>query len=131
LLEAARQLRRDSTRSEDLLWQALRRKEFRGLKFRRQHPLGGFVLDFYCHAAKLAVEVDGSVHHAPDVRARDRDRQTLIEAAGIRVLRVRAEDVESDVNAVLHQIHVVLRTYHSMPRPRNPLPSSLREDTLS
>jgi very-short-patch-repair endonuclease len=109
VLEIARQLRRDSTRSEDLLWQGLRRKEFRDLKFRRQHPLGRFVLDFYCHAAKLAVEIDGSVHDASDVAAYDRDRQALIEARGVRVLRVRAKDVEADVNAVLHQIRVALR----------------------
>jgi very-short-patch-repair endonuclease len=122
MLEAARQLRRKSTRSEAMLWRALRRKHFHGTKFRRQHPLGRFVLDFYCHEQRLAIEIDGSVHDTPDAIAHDGDRQTIIEASGIRVLRVRAEDVERNLSMVLRAIGVALS---------EPLPSSRRDDTLS
>ena len=122
MLEAARRLRRDSTRSEAILWRALRRHHFHGMKFRLQHPLGRFVLDFYCHAARLAIEIDGSAHNEREAVARDRERQLMIEGSGIRVLRVRASDVEQDVSMVLRRIDAALP---------EPLPSFLRKDTLS
>ena len=108
MLRAARDLRRSQTRSEALLWDRLRARRLDGLKFRRQHPLGPFVLDFYCESARLAVEVDGAVHDSATARAHDRERATLIEAADIRVVRVRAERVELDIEAVLLVIRAAL-----------------------
>ena len=108
MLQAARDLRRSQTRSEALLWERLRARRLDGLKFRRQHPLGPFVLDFYCELAGLAIEVDGGVHESPSARDRDRERQALIEAAGIRVVRVRADLVEFDVESAIESIRATL-----------------------
>lgn len=65
----ARRLRRNQTHVESLLWRQLRRRELGGIKFRRQHPIGGFVVDFYCDAAELGVELDGGGHASPEQRA--------------------------------------------------------------
>ncbi len=74
------------------------------MKFRRQHPVGGLVLDFYCHRSRLCVEVDGAVHDGPEATARDRDRDAALASLGLRVLRIRADDVEQDIEAVLARI---------------------------
>ncbi len=101
---AARALRGDSTPSEELLWEQLRDRRFRGLKFRRQHPVGPFVVDFYYHELKLAIEVDGAVHTRVAVAARDRDRQLSIQEQGIHVVRVRAAEVEADPAGALERL---------------------------
>ena len=92
------------TRPERLLWEALRGEGIRGMRFRRQHAVSRFVLDFYCPAHKLAVEVDGSVHDAADQAERDAARTSALEQLGIRVIRIRNEDVERDVWGVLARI---------------------------
>ncbi len=71
LRQASRRMRRQPTKSEDLLWQALRKRQLAGLKFRRQHPIGPSIVDFYCHEKRLAVEVDGGVHQENDVKEHD------------------------------------------------------------
>ena len=111
---AARQLRRRLTPSELLLWAQLRDRRFDGLKFRRQHPIGPFVLDFYCDELRVAVEVDGGIHARPAQARYDAARQSLLEDEGIRVVRVRAEDVEADIGAVLESLRALT--------PRPPLP---------
>ena len=111
---AARQLRRRLTPSELLLWARLRDRRFDGLKFRRQHPIGPFVLDFYCDELRVAVEVDGGIHSTLTQIGYDRARQALLEEQGIRVVRVRAEDVEADIEAVLESLRALT--------PRPPLP---------
>ena len=105
---AARNLRQSLTASERLLWEQLRDRRFRGLKFRRQHPVGPFVLDFFCSELKLAIEVDGGVHlRAAEVR-RDRERQRILEEMGIQFVRLRTEAVEADVAAALQLIVAAL-----------------------
>ena len=96
-LNRARQLRRNLTKPERLLWAALRRKQ-RGLRFRQQHPAGPYILDFYCPLASLCVEVDGS-HHDQTVAA-DEVRDQWLAKHGIRVFRVAATDVLADPDAV-------------------------------
>ena len=83
----ARRLRRDQTKEEKELWHALRAKRFVGFKFRRQHPIGIYTLDFYCPAAKLAVELDGFQHGMPQQREHDAERETFLAAEGIETLR--------------------------------------------
>ena len=85
---------------EVLLWQALRKKGH-GLRFRRQHPVGPYVLDFYCEEAKLAVEVDGADHHPDDAIAYDQRRDAWLKRAGIRVVRLSARLVFEDMDAAL------------------------------
>lgn len=98
----AKELRVMQTPAERMLWRVLRDRSVNGLKFRRQHPLDGFVLDFFCPEAKLCVELDGGVHDAR--QERDADRTGQLEARGLRVIRFRNEEVEHDMPSVLRRI---------------------------
>ncbi len=101
--KAARDRRHPETPSEALLWQ-VRGRQLRGLKFRRQQPIGPFVADFYCAEVRLVVEIDGNIHDSREAQIADLSRQEAIEPIGIRVLRVRAEDVLADIPCVLARI---------------------------
>jgi len=83
----ARRLRREQTEEEKELWRALKAGRFAGFKFRRQHPVGIFVLDVYCPSAKLSVEFDGFQHGLPEQRRHDEDRKQFLAANGIEELR--------------------------------------------
>ncbi|WP_231731185.1 endonuclease domain-containing protein [Sphingomonas sp. CCH10-B3] len=95
-LAAARRLRRTMSLPEVLLWNHLRGKPL-GLKFRKQHPVGDFVVDFYCAEKRLAVEIDGIAHDLGDRPARDDRREAWLHAQKIDVLRLSAVDVLNDV----------------------------------
>jgi very-short-patch-repair endonuclease len=99
----ARALRRDMTLPEGLLWQALRKRP-NGLKFRRQHPLGRCIVDFYCPSARLVIEVDGESHSMGDCPERDEMRDRWLERQGLRVLRIPAADVMGDLDSVVTAI---------------------------
>ena len=101
---AARALRRRMTPAETTLWAALRGGQVAGLRFRRQHAVGTFVLDFYCPAARLALEVDGKIHTRQDVAEHDALRQQGIENHEVRVLRLRNDEIETDLETVLEKI---------------------------
>ena len=103
---AARQMRKEPTRSESLLWSALRNRRLASRKFRRQHPVGRFILDFYCQEERLAVEVDGPVHETQ--RQADGERQQILESMGIRFLRLSAALIESDLPTALAAIEEAL-----------------------
>jgi very-short-patch-repair endonuclease len=94
-LAAAKRLRREMTRPELDLWFRLKRVEG-GPRFRRQHPLGPYVLDFYCPAARLVVEVDGIGHCHGDQPERDARRDAWLAAQGLEVMRITASDVLAD-----------------------------------
>jgi ATP-dependent DNA helicase RecQ len=94
----ARQLRHDATIPERILWNLLRGGRLAGLKFRRQHPVGPFVADFYCHDAGLVVEVDGMSHDGRVVE--DQRRTEFLRREGLRVLGVCNDDVLQDIEAV-------------------------------
>lgn len=100
----ARRLRKTMTLSEIALWTALRGKRLEGLRFRRQHPLGPYVVDFYCAAHRLAVEVDGAVHLSEAGAERDSARDLWISRQGVRVVRIPGELVLGDVDAALRII---------------------------
>src|SRR5690554_2135332 len=121
MVEVSRQLRREPTPSEDILWQTLRDRRLEGRKFRRQQPVGPFVLDFFCPEERLAVEVDGPVHETQ--QEADAERQRLIESLGIRFVRLTAEEVENDLPTALDVIR-----YHfgDLPAHASPLPSPQR-----
>ena len=101
----ARQLRRKMTLPEVILWQILRQRP-NGLKFRRQHPTGNYVLDFYCSDARLAIEVDGEAHSRGDRPQRDADRDAWLRDAGIDTLRIPARELLADADAALRWIEV-------------------------
>src|SRR5215468_7479525 len=103
--DVARQLRREPTPTEAILWEKLRRKQL-GVKFRRQMPIGPFVVDFLCAEARLIIEVDGPIHDK-QVQA-DRERQALLESLGLRFLRFSTEDVEARLPEVVTKIRAAL-----------------------
>ncbi|HYJ79464.1 MAG TPA: DUF559 domain-containing protein, partial [Longimicrobiaceae bacterium] len=108
-----RRLRSEQTPAESLLWTALRGRQLDGLHFRRQHALDRFVLDFYCPAHKLCVEVDGDVH---DGQADyDHARSVALGLRGIRVVRFRNEQVFENLDSVLHAIRAEIRPVASEP----------------
>jgi very-short-patch-repair endonuclease len=116
LLQRARELRQRQTPAEKLLWECLRDRRLYDAKFRRQHNLGQFIADFYCHAARLVIELDGKIHQQPQQQHRDSDRDQWMQANGFTVLRFRNEEVFSNTEAVLETIAQVL------PSPLTPLP---------
>ncbi|WP_245964368.1 endonuclease domain-containing protein [Sphingorhabdus wooponensis] len=99
----ARKLRRKMTLPEVLLWEKVRTNKI-GVKFRRQHPIGAYVADFYCAAAKLVIEIDGEAHDRGDRPQRDDARNAMMQAAGYKVLRIAAVDVLKDLDTVLQTI---------------------------
>lgn len=110
MVSAARELRQVATPAEQILWQALRGRRLNELRFRRQHPLGRFVLDFYCVAHQLAVEVDGDIHQTPAQAAYDAERTAWLAEKGIRVLRFTNAEVESQLEDVLEKIVLAAST---------------------
>lgn len=100
----ARDMRKNLTPPEARLWNALRRRALDGLKFRRQHPIGPFILDFYCVSARLAVEIDGAIHTLGDAPNRDDSRDLWLERHGVTVLRVEAWHVRDNLEGVLREI---------------------------
>ena len=104
LFSYARQNRRKSTEAEKLLWEHLRNRKLNGLKFRRQHPLKNFVADFYCHEAKLAIELDGEVHNMDEQKDYDAGRAYELNELGITVIRFTNQQALTKTDEVLNQI---------------------------
>ena len=96
------------TPSEIALWRAVRAKRFKGLHFRRQHPFGPYILDFYCDATKLAVEVDGGIHQPEDQMLRDAARDAWVAQHGVQTLRLPARLVVENIDAALGLIAAAL-----------------------
>ena len=103
-VDRARELRRKLTLPEGLLWIALRGRRLDGIRFRRQHPEGPYILDFYCEDARLAVEVDGQGHDHPDQMAHDARRTEWLNLRGIEVYRIEARVVLGNLDGVLVSI---------------------------
>src|SRR5262245_17397156 len=99
LIANARQLRRDLAPAEKVLWREVRGRRFAGYRFRRQHPFEPYVLDFYCAACRLVVELDGESHLGNEEA--DRRRQKYLEEAGLKVLRFWNTEVFDELDAVL------------------------------
>src|ERR1700685_4244534 len=106
-LSLAKQLRHEMTPAERALWSALRRNGLDGFHFRRQQVIEGFIVDFYCDAAKLAIELDGTVHD--EQWKYDESRDKAIAGQGVRVLRI-SNDAMRDLEAVIEHIKLALRT---------------------
>jgi very-short-patch-repair endonuclease len=101
--ERASKMRREPTRAEKVLWRALR-TSLPGISFRRQHPIGPYIVDFACLNAKVIVELDGDVHAVPDQIEQDAVRQAYLSARGFRVIRYANTQVLNNLSGVLHDI---------------------------
>jgi len=101
-LRLAREFRGNPTPDEETLWKALRSDRLAGLHFRRQQVISGYIADFYCASARLAVELDGPVHN--ERTSYDRDRDRAFKANGIRTLRIVSNRVQSELAVVLEEI---------------------------
>ena len=117
-IERARAARRNPTPTERKLWARLRRRQLDGLRFRRQHPLGDYILDFFCFARRLAVEVDGDYHRASNQKAWDAERDRFLCRQRITVLRVTADEVRDRIDDVLARIQRA--ACRSTPTTRSP-----------
>ena len=112
----ARELRKNGTLGEVLLWRELRAKQL-NCEFHRQVPVGHYIVDFYCHELKLAIEVDGSSHNHEDAFERDAERQREVEQIGVTVLRFTERDVRQQIRRVVEAIagHVAQCTRKDIP----------------
>jgi len=104
LFENAKKLREAMTPAELLLWKELRTNKLKGFRFKAQHPISYFIADFYCHAAKLVIEFDGSVHDSSDQQEYDNNRTYILNEFGLTVIRFRNEEVIENKENVLRKI---------------------------
>ena len=117
----ARQLRQQETWAEKLIWRWLRARRFSGYKFRRQHPLGDYYLDFFCEEAELNIELDGSQHGFPDQRQHDLEREKFLQSRGIKTLRFWNSQLRRNARGIRDLIFNELQT-----RAPHPLPNYTR-----
>ena len=118
MLQRVRELRQNATDAEQLLWRLLRNRQLMGYKFRRQHPMVGYILDFYCHEARLVIEVDGGGHTSPQQSIYDRQRTERLESDGLRVIRFWNHEILKETEAVMQAIADALNSPHPDPLPK-------------
>jgi very-short-patch-repair endonuclease len=106
IFERAKQLRENMTHAESFLWQQLNKKQL-GVRFKTQHPMDIFIADFYCHQAKLVIEIDGKIH----LQQQDYDdgRNAELERLGIKVIRFTNEEVLGNIDKVMQEIRMTLQ----------------------
>lgn len=107
IFENAKFLRKNMTGAEKILWFYLKQNVL-GFKFRRQHPLGLYIADFYCHRAKLVIEIDGSAHDPEEAKKQDKERQRKLEEDGLKVIRFTNHEIHNDIRAVMNSIEKCL-----------------------
>ena|SRR5436309_3118560 len=108
LRDRRKELRRNATECEKILWARLKRRQMLGVKFRRQYSVDAYVIDFYCPKLKLAVEVDGPSHGSKDAEEYDMVRQEIIERCGITFLRFNNADVLNNLGDVLNTVRAII-----------------------
>ncbi len=117
-MTSASYLRKNATDCECILWRHLRNRKFATYKFRRQHPIDPYVLDFYCPALKLAIELDGSGHDSRLRETHDKTREKFLTAQGIAVVRFWNHQIREELDSVLEPIWLALENR----APNNPSP---------
>jgi very-short-patch-repair endonuclease len=108
-------LRNNMPLAEQLVWARLKGKQIENCKFRRQYSVGGFIIDFYTVEIKLAIEIDGDSHFGDGAEIADRERQSFIEAGGIRFLRFTNQQVYEELDAVIEAISQLIYTLRGLP----------------
>ena len=133
----AQALRKTMSRTEVALWERVRGSRLDGLKFRRQHPFGTYILDFYCIAARLAVEIDGASHEGAQARARDARRDAFVREQGIATLRITVGNLKDDMEKAVEAIRAAARkridqrALASPPRARQETAEGFNEDAIT
>lgn len=97
-------LRKNETESEKILWGKLRNNQVKGYKFRRQHPIGLYIADFYCHKLKLIIEVDGEYHNLPEQIKKDKERTQILESNGLQLIRFTNNEIQKNLEKVVSEI---------------------------
>ncbi len=110
----AKALRKDSTSAEKLFWRLVKNRQFENLKFRRQHPIGSFIVDFYCHEKRLVIELDGSVHEDEFIKQYDKRREQVLKSFGLIIVRFENGDIIRNLDLVIGELREVI----SIPSPR-------------
>ena len=108
LRDRRRDLRRNQTEAEKILWLYLSRKQISDLRFFRQYSIGPYILDFYCPAKRLAIEIDGKTHDAVDAKVYDQERTLFLRSADVKVIRFKNEKVVENAGVVLEEIKLVI-----------------------
>ena len=116
----SRDLRRNATDAERLLWKHLRQRQFEGLHFRRQVPIGSYFADFLCHQYKLIVEIDGGHHNSSTQTEYDKTRDDFLRDQGFQVLRFWNNDVMGNLEGVLSSIRMAVKERDRLPPPEKP-----------
>ncbi|MFN8259590.1 MAG: endonuclease domain-containing protein [Chitinophagales bacterium] len=104
IVNNAKELRQRQTETEEKLWSFLRNRNLKGYKFRRQHYIGTYIVDFYCAEKMLSIELDGGIHNSKEQKEYDQTRTIFLTAHGIKELRFSNEEVLKDMTAVLCKI---------------------------
>ena len=102
--EKRRELRKNSTVTERILWDKLRDNQLFDIKFKKQFGVGIYIIDFYCPKAKLAIEIDGSVHESKDAKEYDKIRDEYISSLGINTIRFKNDEILNNLDVVLNKI---------------------------
>jgi len=106
--EQARFLKQLQTEAEACLWNFLRNRNLKGFKFRRQHPIDNYIVDFYCDECKLVIEVDGDIHNRHDNPEYDNNKTADLQVLGLKVLRFKNQEVLKNTSKVLSEISIHL-----------------------
>ncbi len=104
IFKRASELRKNMTEAEVILWSALRRKQIKGKRFRRQHPIERFIVDFYCHDSRLIIEADGGIHKALEQKEYDIGRSIELEKFGLKIIRFTNEQIKNNLAETLEEI---------------------------
>ena len=107
IFEKAKELRKNTTEAEKILWECLKEKKLSNLRFRRQHPLFQYIADFYCHEVKLIVELDGAIHDSEENIKYDINRDIVMNNFEIDVLRFKNEEVFQNIDEVIKRISLM------------------------
>jgi very-short-patch-repair endonuclease len=102
--QKAEEFRKTMTYAEHLLWEELKNNKFYGIKFRRQHPISRFIVDFYCHKYKLVIELDGEIHDKSEVKINDNNRETELKDFGLHILRFKNKEILENKSCTLDRI---------------------------
>lgn len=102
----AKALRKDETQAEKILWAKLRNNQLKGYKFRRQHPIGLYIVDFYCHQLKLVIEIDGDYHNIQEQIEKDKERTQNLETDGLQLIRFTNKNIMENLEKIISEIMI-------------------------